>query len=176
MGHHDQLVQPLGEAHGGHDSESSEAGDAQGCDGSVPADISRRHGDQQDDHVFHEVEGLRSRHGQESPRCGIHDHEVGDGEGLSIGTWEYAMSLQDQHHRLLTICPPEIRRIILRDLDEDDFADYESLKQEILDRVNQELEEVQGKPAINGVEERREGDGHTETAKKNGRRSGIIPK
>ena len=40
--------------------------------------------------------------------------------------------------------------------------DYESLKQEILDRVNQELEEVQGKPAINGVEERKEGDGHTE--------------
>ena len=72
------------------------------------------------------------------------------------------MSLQDQHHRLLTICPPEIRRIILRDLDDDDFADYESLKQEILDRVNQELEEVQGKPGINGVEERREGDGHTE--------------
>ena len=72
------------------------------------------------------------------------------------------MSLQDQHHRLLTICPPEIRRIILRDFDEDDFVDYKSLKQEILDRVNQELEDVQGKPAINGVEERKEGEGHTE--------------
>ena len=28
---------------------------------------------------------------------------------------KYEMSLQDQHHRLLTICPPEIRRVILRD-------------------------------------------------------------
>ena len=44
--------------------------------------------------------------------------------------------------------------------------DYESLKQEIFDRVNQELEDVQGKPAINGVEERKEGDGHTEERQK----------
>ena len=88
MGRHDQLVQPPGKAHGRHDSEPSEAGNAQGRNGSVQADISRRDEDQQDDNVFHEVEGLRGRHGQESPRCMIHDHEVGDGEGLSTGTWE----------------------------------------------------------------------------------------
>ena len=48
----------------------------------------------------------------------------------------------DQHHGLLTICPPEIRRAIFRDIEDGDFRDYEPLNQEILDGVERELEEV----------------------------------
>ena len=66
---------------------------------------------------------------------------------------KHVMPLVDQHHGLLTICPPDIRRAIFRDFEDGDFRDYESLKQEILDRVEQELEEVQQKPGIHGLEE-----------------------
>ena len=52
------------------------------------------------------------------------------------------MSLADQQHRILKICPVDVRKGILRDYDPDDFADYETLKQEILDRVTSEMEET----------------------------------
>ena len=51
------------------------------------------------------------------------------------------MDIEDEHHKLLKICPLEMRREILKDYDLEVYPTYLALKQDILDKVARELED-----------------------------------
>ena len=65
---------------------------------------------------------------------------------------KYAMSVSDQQYALLSICPPDLRKEILREYSEENFPSYLRLKQHIMNLIQRDRD-IQSQSLGRGLHE-----------------------